>query len=74
MNIERNILQNLSLHPGLMAVAPLWSDVRLDTSCSYSEFKAALETLETKGQAIVIKGEDREKVKITDTGRARLME
>lgn len=76
MNLELTILKSLSLvHPRLMTVGTLWSEVRLDQdSATYTEFKAALTSLEEKGQAIVVIGEDRHKAKITDAGRARLLE
>jgi hypothetical protein len=76
MNLERTILTNLkNRHPDLMPVGTLWAEVKLDEpEATYSEFKEALTELEVKGQALVIKGEDRDKAKITDKGRARLME
>lgn len=76
MNLERTILSNLkSRHPDLMPIGTLWAEVKLDEpSASYTEFREALGTLEEKGQALVVKGEDRDKAKITDAGRARLME
>lgn len=76
MKLERTILTNLELgHNGMMAVGTLWSEVGLDVGGStYTEFNKALRTLEEKGQVITIKGEDRNKAKITDAGRARLLE
>lgn len=76
MNLERTILTNLNnVHPRLATVNSLWSEVYADApDSSYSEFKAALTDLEQKGQVLVLKGEDRQKAKITDAGRARLME
>jgi hypothetical protein len=76
MNLERTILTNLDrVHPRLMTVNTLWSEVYADIpESSYTEFKSALGELEQKGQALVLKGEDRDKAKITDAGRARLME
>ena len=76
MNLERTILENLKkAHPYLMSTATLWSETLLDQPrASYSGFKASLRELETKGQVVVIVGEDREKAKITDAGIARLTE
>jgi hypothetical protein len=76
MNLERTILETLRRsHPFLMAMPTVWSEVLLDQPrASYSGFKAALQSLEEKGQAIVLAGEDRTKIKITDAGLARLME
>lgn len=76
MNAERTILNSLNLvHPRMMAVGTLWSEVRMDAEgLTYSEFKAALSTLEQKGQVVCVSGEDRNKAKITDAGRARLLE
>ena len=74
--MQRTILRNLNqVHPGMMAVGTLWAECALDQSGgSYSEFKKALEELEIKGQVVIVTGEDRNKAKITDAGRARLME
>lgn len=76
MNIERIILTNLARgQNGMMAVGTLWSETALDVGGStYTEFSAAIRTLEEKQQVVVVKGEDRNKAKITDAGRARLME
>jgi ABC-type cobalamin transport system ATPase subunit len=76
MNLERIILNALDLvHPRMMPTGTLWSEVRLDADeASYTEFQAALTHLERKGQVVVITGEDRNKAKITDAGRARLLE
>lgn len=76
MNLERTILRNLQQrHPAALPVTTLWAEVKLDEpEATYSEFKAALATLEQKGQAAVVRGEDREKAKITDEGRLRLMD
>jgi hypothetical protein len=76
VNLERTILTNLERgHNGMMATGTLWSEVRLDVSgCTYTDFKKALGELEIKEQVIVIAGEDRQKAKITDLGRARLLE
>lgn len=76
MNPERMILNSLDLvHPRLMAVGTLWSEVRLaGDALTFTEFNAALRKLEEKGQVLVITGEDRNKAKITDAGRARLLE
>jgi len=76
MNLQRTILRNLDQRAGGMCpTGTLWSDVMLDeTGTSYSEFKRALTQLEEKGQVVVVNGEDRNKAKITDAGRARLLE
>lgn len=75
MNLERILLTNLERFPhGMTTVVTLWAEVSLDVpSASYTDFKAALHELQVKDQIVVIKGEDREKVKITDVGRARLL-
>lgn len=76
MNLERTILTNLELgHQGMMATGTLWSEVGLDVGGgTFSEFQKALRTLEEKGQVVTVRGEDRNKAKITDAGRARLLE
>lgn len=76
MKTERRILENLSrVQPRLMTVGTLWSEVLLDDErVSYSEFKLALRSLEEKEQVVVVHGEDRDKVKITQAGTARLAE
>ena len=76
MNLQRIILSNLEKgHHGMMPVGSLWSEVSLDTGGStYSDFKRALGELEFKDQIVIVTGEDRNKAKITDAGRARLME
>jgi hypothetical protein len=73
--MERTILRNLERRGGLMPVGTLWSECSLDEGgTSYSAFKKALTDLEIKGQVVVVIGEDRNKAKITDAGKARLME
>lgn len=76
MNLQRTILRNLDARTGgICPVGTLWSDVMLDEpGTSYSEFKRALTQLEEKCQVVVVIGEDRNKAKITDAGRARLLE
>lgn len=76
MNIQRTILRNLEQRPnGLCPVGTLWADVMMDEpGISYSEFSKALTELEVKDQVVIVPGEDRRKAKITDAGRARLME
>ena len=76
MSLQRSILRNLEQRPnGMCPTGTLWADVCLDEpGTSYSEFKRALGDLEMKGQIVVVTGEDRAKAKITDAGRARLME
>jgi hypothetical protein len=74
--MQRTILRNLEQRPnGMCPTGTLWADTSLDEpGTSYSEFKRALSELELKGQVVVVTGEDRNKAKITDAGRARLME
>lgn len=74
--MQRTILRNLEQRPnGMCPTGTLWADASLDEpGTSYSEFKRALSELELKGQVVVVTGEDRNKAKITDAGRARLME
>jgi predicted transcriptional regulator len=76
INLQRTILRNLDERSsGMCPTGTLWADVGLDEpGTSYSEFKRALDALEQKGQVVVITGEDRQKAKITDAGRARLLE
>jgi phosphoglycolate phosphatase-like HAD superfamily hydrolase len=76
MNTQRRILENLNrVHPRLMAVGTLWSEVFMDEETeTFTGFKKALRELEEKGQVAVITGEDRHKVKITQDGQARLAE
>lgn len=76
MNLERTILTNLErAQHGMMTAPTLWAEVSLDVGdASYTDFKKAVHALEVKDQVVVVKGEDREKVKITDVGRARLLE
>ena len=74
--MQRTILRNLEQRPnGICPTGTLWADVSLDEpGTSYSEFKRAMTELEIKGQIVVVTGEDRNKAKITDAGRARLLE
>jgi len=74
--MQRAILNALSLvHPRLLATTTLWSEVMLDMDgATYTAFKKALTELEIKNQVVLIKGEDRDKAKITDAGLARLAE
>lgn len=76
MNIQRTILRNLDNRAnGICPTGTLWSDVLLDEpGTSYSAFQRAMTDLEVKGQVVIVEGEDRRKAKITDAGRARLME
>ena len=76
MNTERRLLEILQrVHPRLMAVNVAWSELLMDEQrASYAGFKAALLALEEKGQVVKITGEDRDRVKITDAGLARLAE
>lgn len=74
--MQRTILRNLEQsHNGMMAVGTLWAEAQLDESGStYTDFKKALGELEIKEQIVLVHGEDRNKAKITDAGRARLLE
>ena len=74
--IERIILNNLdNIAPRMMAESVLWNEVHLDDdSVNFTSFRNALSSLQEKGQAVVIDGEDRSKVKITQAGAARLAE
>lgn len=74
--MQRAILHNLNNgHLGMMSTTTLWSEVMMDLGgASYTEFKAALTELERKEQIVIVKGEDRVKAKITDAGKARLLE
>ena len=74
--IEKIILKNLdNIAPRMMAEGVLWNEVHLDDdSVSFTAFRKALTSLQEKGQAVVIDGEDRNKVKITQAGAARLAE
>lgn len=74
--IERTILTNLErANHGMSTMTTLWAEVSLDLpDANYTEFKKAVGDLERKEQILVIKGEDREKAKITDLGKARLLE
>lgn len=76
MSLQRTILRNLDQRPnGMCPVGTLWADCMLDEpGISYSEFTKAITDLEMKGQIVVVEGEDRRKAKITDAGRARLLE
>lgn len=75
-SMQRTILRALEQRPnGMCPTGTLWADVLLDEpGTCYSEFKRALGALETKEQVVVVAGEDRTKAKITDAGRARLLE
>jgi fructose-1-phosphate kinase PfkB-like protein len=74
--MQRTILRNLErAHNGMMATGTLWSECQLDQGgASYSDFKKALTELEIKEQIVIVTGEDRNKAKITDAGRARMLE
>jgi fructose-1-phosphate kinase PfkB-like protein len=74
--MQRTILRNLDqAHLGMMTTATLWSEVLLDQGgATYTEFQKALTELEIKSQVVVVRGEDRIKARITDAGRARLLE
>lgn len=76
MSLQRTILRNLDQRPnGMCPTGTLWGDVSMDEpGTSYSAFKRALTDLEIKEQVVVVTGEDRTKAKITDAGRARLLE
>lgn len=76
MMLQRAILRNLEQgHDGIMATGTLWAEVYLDVpEVTYTEFSKELRELEMKGQVLVIKGQDRNKAKITDAGKLRLLE
>ena len=76
MSLQRTILRNLDQRPnGICPTGTLWADVLLDEpGTSYSAFQRAVTELEQKSQIVVVEGEDRRKAKITDAGRARLLE
>lgn len=76
MNLQRTILTNLESRPtGILPTGTLWHEVMLDEpGTSYTLFAKALTELEVKGQIVTVEGEDRRKAKITDAGRARLLE
>lgn len=76
MSLQRTILKNLQGRAGgMLPVGTLWGDCVLDEpGTPYSEFTQALTDLEIKGQVVVVTGEERRKAKITDAGRARLLE
>lgn len=76
MSLQRTILRNLSQRPnGMCPTGTLWADVAMDEpGISYTAFKTAMLELEQKDQILTIQGEDRRKAKITDAGRARLLE
>jgi hypothetical protein len=75
MNLQLQILTSLRrVHPRLMPVETLWAEVRMASmpQPSRPEFNQALRVLEDdKKQIVVVKGEDRERAKITDDGIAR---
>lgn len=74
--IERIILTNLErANHGMTTLTTLWAEVSLDLpDATYTEFKKACGDLDRKEQILLIKGEDRDKAKITDLGKARLLE
>ena len=74
--IERAILNNLAPRQnGMVPLTALWGDTLLDVpGVSYTAFKTALTSLQVKGQALIIEGEDRKSAKITDAGRGRITE
>lgn len=76
MSLQRTILRNLESRPnGMCPVGTLWADVVMDEpGVSYTEFSRCITELEIKGQIVTVQGEDRRKAKITDAGRARLLE
>lgn len=76
MNLERLIITKLSLVcPRMVTETVLWSDLRIDDpTVSLTAMRAAIRSLETKGQVAVVPGEDSTKIKITADGIARLAE
>jgi DNA-binding MarR family transcriptional regulator len=77
-NHERTILRAIDRSGGpnrIMTKNVLWAECLLDEGrLSYAGFQNALRSLEEKEQVVVVVGEDRTKVKLTDAGRARLAE
>ena len=76
MSLQRTILRNLETRAnGMMPTGTLWGEVMIDEpGTTYSAFAKALTELEIKGQIVTVEGEERRKAKITDAGRARLLE
>ncbi len=75
MNLQLTILSSLRLvHPLMMPLGTLWEDVRraLVPEPSRSDFSHALRVLEDeKRQILVLRDDDRVRVKITAEGIAR---
>jgi hypothetical protein len=76
MNLQLVILRTLKLvHPRLMTTGTLWSEVLMEApGTTYSAYREALICLEEKGQVVCVTGEDRDRVKLTDAGVARIRE
>jgi predicted transcriptional regulator len=76
MNTQLTILKILRvIQPRMMTTSSLWSETLMEEGeVSYSGYKTALRELEEKEQVVVVRGEDRERAKITDAGLARLAE
>ena len=76
MNDERNILEDLNtVRPRMLAEAVLQADLR-NKGCglSLTDMRNHLDRLESKGQVVIVGGEDVTRIKITAAGIARLAE
>lgn len=76
MNPERAILENLNLvHPRMLTESVLRSDMQLQLGAmSLTDLRKHLTALESKGQVVIVTGEDVTRVKITADGQARIAE
>ena len=76
MNLQLLILRTLRLvHPRMMGTGTLWSEVLMEApGTTYAAVVEACRTLEERGQALRINGEDRDRIKITEDGIARILE
>lgn len=76
MNLDRAILLILQRSSGpnrTMSRNALWAELVLDhPRTDWKDFLRALATLQSKGQAAILDGEDRVKVRILDDGLLRL--
>lgn len=76
MTTERNILDKLDLvYPRMLSENVLYNDARMDDpKLTLTDFRSAVRSLELKGQAVQIQGEDTLRIRITLDGKARLAE
>jgi DNA-binding MarR family transcriptional regulator len=76
MNPQLTILSILrDAHPRMMPCGPMWAEVRMQReTMTYTEYTTSLNSLEEKGQIVIVQGEDKRRAKITDAGIARLAE